>query len=96
LSDAQMRLRALSFRVRGAEVRLAGTYTVPTERLNFAGTLRLQARASQTQTGWKSLVLKIFDPLLDGEGAGTVLPISITGTRNEPKFGADLKKAILR
>jgi hypothetical protein len=96
LMNAQMRLQALSFRVRGAEVRLAGTYNVPTERLNFAGTLRLQARASQTQTGWKSLVLKIFDPMLDGEGAGTVLPISITGTRNEPKFGADLKKAILR
>ena len=96
LSNAQMRLQALSFRVRGAEVRLAGTYSVPTERLNFAGTLRLQARASQTQTGWKSLVLKLFDPLLDGDGAGTVLPISITGTRNEPKFGADLKKAILR
>jgi hypothetical protein len=96
LSDARMRLRSLSFRVRGAEVRLAGTYSVPTERLAFTGTLRLQARASQTQTGWKSLVLKVFDPLLDGDGAGTVLPISITGTRDEPKFGADLKKAILR
>ena len=96
LHEAVMRLRSLSFRVRGAEVRLGGTYGAKSERLNFAGTLRLQARASQTQTGWKSLVLKLFDPLLDGEGAGTVLPISITGTRDNPRFAADIKRAILR
>jgi hypothetical protein len=95
LKDARMTLHALTFRVQGAEVRLAGTYHTQREVLDFNGTLRLQARPSQTTTGWKSLMLKVFDPLLDGKGAGTVLPISITGTRREPKFGADLKKAIL-
>jgi len=96
LRDARMTLRALSFRVRGAEVRLAGNYGINSERLDFRGTLRLQARASQTQTGWRSLVLKVFDPFLDGEGAGTVLPISVTGTRDHPKFGADIKQALLK
>ena len=95
LDDARMTLRSLTFSVRGAQVRLAGSYDVPSERLNFAGTLRLQARASQTQTGWKSLVLKVFDPMLDGKDAGTVLPITITGTRQQPQFGADIKKAVL-
>jgi len=95
LKNAHMTIRALTFSVRGAEVRLAGGYDVKSERLDFRGTLRLQARASQTQTGWKSLVLKVFDPLLDGDGAGTVLPISITGTREQPKFSVDVKKAIL-
>jgi hypothetical protein len=95
LRDAMMTLRALSFRVQGAEVRLAGTYHTQREMLDFKGTLRLQAKASQTQTGWKSLVLKVFDPMLDGDGAGTVLPISITGPRSQPTFGADLKKAVL-
>ena len=42
----------------------------------------------------QGLVLTIFDPMLDGKGAGTVLPISITGTREQPKFAADIKKAI--
>ena len=28
--------------------------------------------------------------------AGTLLPISITGTRDQPKFGADIKKALLK
>ena len=96
LKDARMVVRSLSFRVRGAEVRLAGSYDVATERLDFAGTLRLQARASRTQTGWKSIVLRLFDPLLDANDAGTVLPISITGTRKNPKFAADLKRAVLR
>ena len=95
LDDAHMALRSLTFSVRGAQVRLAGSYDVKSEQLNFAGTLRLQARASQTQTGWKSMVLKVFDPLLDAQDAGTVIPITIVGTRQQPKFGADLKKAVL-
>ena len=97
LHNARMAVRSLSFRVEGAEVRLSGFYGIKTERLDFKGTLRLQAKASQTQTGWRSLVLKVFDPMLDDEGgAGTVLPISVTGTRDQPKFGADLKRAILK
>ena len=94
LQNARMTLRSLRFRVHGAEVRLAGSYDIDGERLNFRGTLRLQARASRTQTGWRSILLRLFDPLLDGEGAGTVLPITITGTRDNPKFGVELKKAL--
>ncbi len=96
LKDGRMTLRSLTFRVEGAEVRLAGAYNIQSGELDFKGTLRLQARASRTQTGWKSLVLRVFDPMLDGEGAGTILPISITGTRDQPKFGADIKQAILK
>lgn len=96
LNDARLLLRSLTFSVEGANVRLAGNYDVKRELLDFKGELRLRARASQTQTGWKRLVLKVFDPMLDAKDAGTVLPISITGTRDQPKFGADIKKAILR
>ena len=55
-----------------------------------------QAPISQTQTGWKSVVLKVFDPLFRRDGAGTVLPITVTGTRAQPKFGVDVKKALMR
>jgi hypothetical protein len=96
MSDARLQVRSMTFSVDGAAVRLAGTYDTTSEALNFKGELRLDARASETQTGWKRLVLKIFDPMLDAPGAGTVLPISITGTRQQPKFAADIKKAILR
>lgn len=96
MQKARLYLNPLTFSVEGADVRLAGNYDTSREVMDFNGELRLQAKASQTQTGWKRLVLKIFDPMLDGKGAGTVLPISITGTRDAPKFAADLKKAIFR
>lgn len=96
LRDARLTLASLRFRVEGAEVRLAGAYGVRSERLDFGGELRLRATVSQTQTGWKSLVLKVFDPLFRKDGAGTVLPISITGTKDQPKFSADIKKAIFK
>jgi hypothetical protein len=96
LTNARLNLRSLTFRVEGATVRLAGVYDIAREWLDFKGELRLRARASQTQTGWKRFVLKVFDPLLDAPGAGTVLPIFITGPRAAPKFGADLKTAILK
>ena len=95
LRDARLRLDPLTFSVDGASVRLAGSYDTAREVLDFRGELRLQAKVSETMVGWKRVVLKIFDPMLDGPGAGTILPISITGTREQPKFGADLKKAIL-
>jgi hypothetical protein len=95
LRDGTMRLRSLNFRVEGAEVRLAGAYRIKSEALDFTGTLRLRAKMSQTQTGWRSIVLKVFDPLFDARDAGTVLPINIGGTRRAPKFGVDVKKALL-
>ena len=96
LRGGRLTLESLSFRVDGAEVQLAGYYDVRSEVLDFSGALRLQAPISQTQTGWKSVVLKVFDPLFRRDGAGTVLPITVTGTRAHPKFGVDVKKALTR
>lgn len=96
LRDGRLRLRSLRFSVAGATVQLAGDYDIKRERLDFSGELRLQAKVSQTQSGWKRFVLKLFDPMLDGPGAGTVLPISITGTREQPKFAADIRRAIFQ
>jgi hypothetical protein len=94
LSNGTLAVKSMTFQVEGAQVRLAGNYDVNRELLNFAGELRLRAKVSQTQTGWKSIFLKLFDPLLSRDGAGTVLPITITGSKNAPKFGADIKKAV--
>lgn len=96
LNDGTLVVKSMTFQVAGAHVRIAGGYNIRREALDFTGELRLQAKASQTQTGWKSIVLKLFDPLLSRDGAGTVLPITITGTKDQPKFGADIKKALLQ
>jgi hypothetical protein len=80
----------LRFQVAGARVNLQGTYALLGE-LDFHGHLLLDARLSQTMTGWKSLVLKAVDPLFSGKnvGAGTDLPIKVTGTKDHPEFGLD-------
>jgi hypothetical protein len=95
LRNGTLTLGTLTFDVDGAQVRLAGSYGVQSERLDFRGQLRLRAKMSQTQIGWKSVVLKVFDPLFRKDGAGTVLPITVSGTRAAPKFGVDVKKALI-
>lgn len=88
LRDGQITFRNLSFSVTGATVELAGSYGLKTERLDFHGKLRLQAKLSQITTGVKSFLLKPFDPFFRKNGE-TVLPIRITGTRDQPSFGLD-------
>jgi hypothetical protein len=80
----------LSFRIPGAEVRLVGKYRLPDETLDFRGDLRMQAKLSQTVTGKKSFFLKLADPFFKKDGAGSIVPIHISGTRAAPKFGLDL------
>lgn len=81
----------LSFEVPGATVNLDGTYGLRNEQLDFRGKVRMQAKLSQAQTGIKSFFLKALDPFFAKEGAGAVLPIKITGTRDQPKFGLNLR-----
>ncbi len=59
-------------------------------QLDFRGKLRLDAKLSQTTTGMKSFFLKAVDPFFKGKDGGTVLPIKITGTKDQPKYGLDL------
>jgi hypothetical protein len=92
LKDGALRFTGLRFAVRGAVVQLNGRYLLRGGALDFRGTLRLQARASQTMTGWKRWVAKAIDPLLARDGAGTVLPIRVTGTAKQPKFGVEVRK----
>ena len=90
LQDGVFHFRHLTFRVEGAAVDLTGTYALRKGVLDLAGHLRLQAKLSQTTTGSKSFFLKAFDPFFETDGFGTVLPIRITGTRENPVFGVTL------
>ncbi len=92
LKGGTLRFSDLRFSVRGAVVQLNGNYVLRGGALDFRGTLRLEARASQTMTGWRRWLMKVVDPLLAKDGAGTVLPIKVTGTANQPKFGVEVGK----
>jgi hypothetical protein len=77
-------------------VRLAGTYGLRSEMLDFRGSLLLDAKVSETQTGVKSLLLKVVDPLFKKHGGGSSLPIKISGPRKDPSFGLDTHRLFKR
>jgi hypothetical protein len=89
MEDQRLTLSRLSFDVPGADIRLAGNYDLAAETIDFRGTMKLRARVSQTQTGWKRWALKPVDPFFAKNGAGTFMKIKIEGTKSSPKFGLD-------
>jgi len=89
LGDRKLTFTNLKYDVPGADIALSGVYTLDGDQFDFSGTARLKAKVSQLTTGFKSLLLKPVDPFFSKNGAGTEVPIKITGTRSEPKFGLD-------
>jgi hypothetical protein len=95
MSGGTIRFSSVSFSVPGARVDVSGTYAIKGEALDFEGTVRLDARLSQMTTGVKSALLRIIDPLVRRKDA-TVIPVTIKGTVDDPKFGLDIRRTITR
>jgi hypothetical protein len=91
MSDGKLSFSKLNYMLPGADVLLAGEYTLDGERFEFEGKVRTQAKVSQmVASKWKSLLLKPVDPFFKKDGAGAVIPVKVSGTRSAPKFGLDL------
>lgn len=84
--------RTLQFRTEGARVSLTGNYGLRDTGLDFTGTVRLDAPLSKVVGGVKGFFLKAIDPLFRKQGAGTVLPIKMVGTLQEPKTSVQMGK----
>jgi len=95
LQKGRLALRTLTFDVPGAVVSLDGAYHLERGTLAFTGDLYMDARISQTVKGWKSWLLKMADPIFRHDGK-TVVPLKISGSRNDPKFGLDVKRVFRR
>jgi len=89
LANGKASFSALKFNVPGADISLQGLYNLDGKEYDFHGMARLHAKVSRMTTGWKSVLLKPVDPFFSKDGAGTQVPIKITGTRNAPKFSLD-------
>jgi hypothetical protein len=92
LADAVLQVSGLRYKMPGAQVDLAGKYSLDGQTFDFDGTVKTKATASAMLTGWKSWVAKPFDPLLKKDGAGLEVPIVISGTRSDPQMGLNLGK----
>jgi hypothetical protein len=89
MSDEVITFHNLAFEIPGAAVNLGGNVNLGSEVLDFHGALMLDAKVSQTMTGWKRWALKPLDPFFSKRGAGTFLHIKVTGSTESPQFGPD-------
>ena len=96
LAQSKATFSRLTFSLPGASLQLQGAFELVNQTLDFQGDLRLQAKVSQTLRGIKSLLLKPIDRLFERNGAGTVVPLKITGTRAEPSIQVDFGKVLRR
>jgi len=92
LANGTIAISKLNYKLPGAQVDVAGKYSLDGNTFDFDGTVRTKATASQMLTGWKSIVAMPLDPLLKKNGAGLEIPIKISGTKSDPKLGLDLSK----
>lgn len=92
LRKTDLSLSRFQFVIPGAAVQLEGSYGLRSEQVNFVGDVRLHATVSQTMTGAGRWALVPFDPIFMKHGAGTYLPVGITGTREQPHIRLDWKK----
>jgi len=94
LKDGLIHFSNLEFKVPGATVKLNGSYALVSRQVDFSGTVATEAKVSQMTTGVKSFFLKMVDPLFKKHHAGAVIPIHITGTSDDPRFGLDVGRVI--
>jgi hypothetical protein len=97
LGGARLDLPDLTFAVPGAKVELAGSYALKPQTLAFKGQLLIDAMVSDTVSGWKRWLMKPADTIFKrADGNGSAIPIQINGTRNDPKFGLDVRSVFKR
>jgi hypothetical protein len=92
LSAGMLSFSALHFLVPGTQLDMKGGYSLDGREFDFHGKARLDAKLSQMTRGWKSILLKPVDPFFSKNGAGTEVPIKITGVESAPHVGLDFHR----
>jgi hypothetical protein len=93
LKKGTIRFEPLEFGLPGADIEVTGVYGLKSQALDFTGTLAMDASISKAAGGGiKGFFLKAVDPIFRKRGRGAIIPIAITGPREEPKFGVRWKK----
>jgi len=92
LLKSDLHFSKLQFVVPGVAARMNGSYGLHTQQLDFVGDVSLNARVSQMVTGAGRWILLPFDLIFMKHGAGTYVPLSISGTRSQPQIKVNWKK----
>ena len=92
LKNRTLSFADLQFTVPGAEAQFKGAYGIRGETLNLTGDVRLRATVSEAVGGSKGWLLFPLDLIFEKHGAGTYVPVTITGTREHPQVHVQWKK----
>jgi hypothetical protein len=92
LENGTLSFSLLHFLIPGTHVDMTGDYSLDGRTFDFHGQAKLDAKLSQMTTGWKSILLRPVDRFFSKDGAGTEVPVKVTGTESEPHFGLDFHR----
>jgi hypothetical protein len=93
LSEGVIRFSNLAYLLPGARVDLEGTYSLDGQQFEFIGKVRTEASLSHmVDSRWLFFLLKVVSPFFKKKGGGAEIPVKISGTQSEPKFGLDVLK----
>ncbi len=91
IGNGKITFSRLRYTLPGAQVNLAGVYSMDGQQFEFSGKVMTKATLRKmVASWWKSWLLTPISPFFKRDGAGAEIPIKISGTRSEPKFGLDL------
>ncbi len=91
LNEAALRFSNLAYVLPGARVNLDGIYSLDGQEFDFHGRVLTDASLSQmVDSKWLSALLKVASPFFSKKGGGAEIPVRISGTKSEPKFGLDV------
>lgn len=93
LKDGVAQFSRFSFSVPGALASMHGTYALESERINLHGTLTLQAKLTDTTSGFKGFLLKAISPFIKRSNKPQEpLPVAVTGTYDHPQYQVSITK----
>jgi hypothetical protein len=91
MGAGKLNFSELAYTLPGGNIQMEGVYSLDGEQFDFHGKVHTEAKISQmVASRWKSLLLKPIDPFFSKNGS-TEIPVHVSGTKSEPKFGLDLK-----
>jgi hypothetical protein len=93
LKDGVATFSKFSFSVPGAFAAMHGTFNVVNERINLHGTLKLQAKITDTTGGFRGFLLKAISPFIKTKNKPQEpLPVAVTGTYDHPQYQVSITK----
>ncbi|HEY0263585.1 MAG TPA: hypothetical protein VGC07_03595 [Granulicella sp.] len=92
MDAGRLNFAPIRYTLPGGNIQLAGVYSLDGAQFDFHGTVRTDAKISQmVASRWKSWLLKPVDPFFRKNGS-TEIPVKVSGTKSEPKFGLELRR----